>query len=352
MKKITYLYILVVAVLFSACEEEAEKVTISSDPSAPALTSPGTDGMEFEKDDAAGTIDYTWDEADFGFDASVTYVVQIAMDDTFTGAADIATSQESTGSAVVADVNAVLLAWGLTIDESATIKGRVYATVSADVDTVFSEISDFTVTPYETLIDYPMAYVPGAYQGWSPGADDGRLYSYNFNSVYQGVIRIIDGAAGDPAANTEFKITPEANWDNAWGGSLTADGTDYAGTLDAAGGNFSVVPGVYEFIVDVNALTISMEKTDDWGIIGDSTPDGWDGDTDMTYNGQRQVWEITTDLTAGEFKFRANDAWDLNLGDTGADGTLEGGGDNIAVAAGNYTIRLDVVNSTYQLIAN
>lgn len=353
MKKLTYIYILMLAVLFGACEDEAEKVMISSNPVGPTLTGPGADGMEFAKEDAASTIDYSWTTADYGFDASVTYFVQIAMDDTFTQSADIVSSQESSGSAVVGDINGVLLSWGLPINEQATIKGRVFSTVNANVDTIFSEVVDFTVTPYETLIDYPIIYVPGAYQGWSPGADNGRLYSYGFNSVYEGIVRIVDGAAADPTANTEFKLTPEANWDNSWGlGSLTANGDDYSGTIDG-GDNISVKPGVYKFTVDVSALTIELEKTDDWGIIGDATPNGWsDPDTDMMYNGQRQVWEITTDLTDGFLKFRANDDWGVNYGDNEPDGTIDGSGSDIAVTAGNYTIRLDLANEKYELIAN
>ncbi len=42
-------------------------------------------------------------------------------------------------------------------------------------------------------------------------------------------------------------------------------------------------------------------------------------------------------------KFRANDDWPWNYGDTGADGSLENDGDNIVVDTdGNYTIVLDL----------
>lgn len=335
--------------LFGACEDEVEKVIISSNPEGPALSGPGDGGMEFEKEDAGESIEYTWTEADYGFDGSVTYFVQIGMDDTFTGGANIVSSQELSGSAIVGDINGVLLSWGLPIGEQTTIKARVFSTINVNVDTIFSTVSDFTVTPYETLIDYPMIYVPGAYQGWSPGADNGRLYSYGFNSVYEGVLRIVEGA--NPSSS--FKVTPEANWDNAWGGVLTADGSIYSGSLDPSGGDFSIDAGTYMITADVSSLTIELEKTDDWGIIGDATPNGWsDPDTDMMYNGQRQVWEITTDLTDGFLKFRANDGWDLNYGDNEPDGTIDGGGSDIAVTAGNYTIRLDLINEKYELIAN
>jgi len=59
-------------------------------------------------------------------------------------------------------------------------------------------------------------------------------------------------------------------------------------------------------------------------------------------------------MTDGEFKFRTNDSWDVNYGDTGLDWSLEAGGDNIPVTAGNYNIILDFSNPdapTYTLTA-
>ena len=336
-------------VFFSACEKDEDKVYISENPTAPTLQSPASpSGMTFIKDDAAEMIGFSWTAADFGFQASITYGVQLALEDDFSDASTILTTQDLTDSVSVADINGILLGKELAIGEAATIKCRVFAMVSTNIDSSFSASQDYTVTPYETLIDYPMIYVPGAYQGWSPGAENGRLYSYNFNDIYEGIIRL-DG--GDPV---EFKIAPAANWDNSWGGTLTASGSDYTGTLDASGSNFSVAAGTYIFTVDVSALTIDMEATDDWGIIGSAVPPyDWSVDVNLFYNGQRQMWEVTGDFNAGEFKFRANDDWGINYGDSGADGSLDSGGDNIVLsAAGNYTIRLDLVNMTYSVEAN
>ena len=57
-----------------------------------------------------------------------------------------------------------------------------------------------------------------------------------------------------------------------------------------------------------------------------------------------------------KLRFRANDAWDWNYGDTGADVLLDLGGDNIAVpTGGNYTVVLDLSNPreyTYSLTLN
>jgi hypothetical protein len=64
--------------------------------------------------------------------------------------------------------------------------------------------------------------------------------------------------------------------------------------------------------------------------------------------------ECNYSTTGGqEVKFRANDAWTLNYGDTGADGSLEPDGGNIAVpTTGTYIVTLDLSNPrayTYSL---
>ena len=75
----------------------------------------------------------------------------------------------------------------------------------------------------------------------------------------------------------------------------------------------------------------------------------------MSYDATNKIWIITMDLTAGQIKFRANHAWDINYGDNNADGTLELNGADIVVGvAGNYTIILNLNNPvyTYLLIKN
>ena len=55
-------------------------------------------------------------------------------------------------------------------------------------------------------------------------------------------------------------------------------------------------------------------------------------------------------LTDGEFKFRANNAWDVDYGDNGADGTLESGGDNIVISGdGVYHVVLNLNSQTYSI---
>ncbi|MBE0424751.1 MAG: SusF/SusE family outer membrane protein, partial [Lutibacter sp.] len=90
-----------------------------------------------------------------------------------------------------------------------------------------------------------------------------------------------------------------------------------------------------------SALTYTIEAYT-WGLVGDATTNGWDGpDMPMAYDSFSDTWKAIVTLKTGEMKFRFNNDWGLNYGDTGADGTLENGGANIAVTAGNYLVVLD-----------
>ena len=76
-----------------------------------------------------------------------------------------------------------------------------------------------------------------------------------------------------------------------------------------------------------------------FGIIGPAQDGGWDVDTDMTWNAEKGAWVATNvTLKADELKFRANDAWDINVGGS-LDNLIENAG-NIKVEAGTYDIEL------------
>ena len=174
-------------------------------------------------------------------------------------------------------------------------------------------------------------YVPGGHQGWDPGSAP-SLYNRNFDFKYNGFVYFGED-------NTEFKFTTERNWD----GPAYGDGGD--GTLSSDGGNLvASEAGMYKIDVDLSGSPVySMVKTE-WGLIGDATEGGWDNSTPMTYDPETALWTVTTTLGTGEFKFRANDGWDINLG--GDINNLSFGADNIPVTEeGTYEISLDLSDS-------
>jgi len=194
------------------------------------------------------------------------------------------------------------------------------------------------VAPNDGNTTYPVIYVPGGYQGWSP-ATANQLASKNNDNTYEGYVYF-------PADQKEFKITLGPDWNN----NLGDDGAN--GSLEPNGANLSVPEaGFYKFNVDLTALTYTLLKTE-WGLIGSATADGWNSDQNMSYDAAAGTWNIIVNLVAGEVKFRANDDWGLNYGDDGANALLEAGGQNIAIPGpGTYTIKLylDKPDYTYSI---
>ena len=253
---------------------------------------------------------------------------------------------------VVFDGNSIRTWGGTTFIVSAAIGGEMNAanfgvgggwggtrTTSAFVGK-FPEVGGTVVEAIFDSGDYPLLNVPGAYQGWDPANDDTALTSINSDDNYEGYIYFAEAGA--------FKFA-QGSWDTNWGDS------DGDGILEPGGDDITVDPGFYRVQVNLNDLSYSLTETN-WGLIGDATPGGWDSDTDMTYNPDENAWEIVTDLVGGlNVKFRANDGWDINLGDTGPDALLEYDGDNIVIpGSGSYTIRLYLSKQdyTYSIVSN
>lgn len=133
-----------------------------------------------------------------------------------------------------------------------------------------------------------------------------------------------------------FKFCTQKNWDGTnYGGAFFGESEDNIMMTQEA--------GFYQVDVDLSAKTYTLSPFI-IGIIGDATPTGWDGDTDMTYNAEEHCWELkNVKLSDGEMKFRSNHSWnDPNPNWGGTLDALVQKGDNIAVAAGTYDIKLEV----------
>lgn len=196
--------------------------------------------------------------------------------------------------------------------------------------------------PRKLKADYPVIYVPGDYQEptWDP-ANSNQLASVLSDGTYEGYIYV--------EAGKQFKFTDGPSWDVNYGDD------NFDGTLEPGGANIvAAETGYYKLNVNLNDFTYTMVKTD-WGVIGDATAGGWDIDQNMTYDPASKTWNAMLDLTAGGMKFRANDGWDINYGDTGVDGVLDAGGDNIAIPeAGTYviTMKLGTPDYVYSVVRN
>lgn len=191
--------------------------------------------------------------------------------------------------------------------------------------------------------DYPVLYLPGNYQigaGYSVGDWDPAsapvLYSKASDGSYEGYIYFPD--------NTELKVCEGPNWDANWG-DLTNDGI-----LDTdANNNIKIAEaGMYKINVNMTTKEIAILKTT-WSIIGGAVPPyDWSADINLTLDPVTHLWSVVASLKAGEFKFRANNAWDIDFG-MGDDGYLAyGSPTNLSIAeTGKYLVTLDLNNGDY-----
>src|SRR5258706_9454414 len=85
------------------------------------------------------------------------------------------------------------------------------------------------------------------------------------------------------------------------------------------------------------------------GLIGSATPGGWGADTNMVQDAVNpDLWSLDVLLTDGEAKFRANDAWAQNWGNTDFPlgvGTQDG--PNIPVRAGMHHVTFNSATGGY-----
>ena len=168
----------------------------------------------------------------------------------------------------------------------------------------------------------PILYMAGDANGWKQidvlNSDDGAHFTGYMYLNQNG-----------------FKFSTQPNW----------DGTNYGADFDTApdAGNIVITEeaGFYQVDVDLSAKTYTLTPFT-IGIIGNATPTGWAGDTDMTYNPEERCWELkNVTLTDGEMKFRHTNDWNLSWGGE-LDNLTTQNGPNIAVAAGTYDIKLKV----------
>lgn len=330
----------VLALAVFSCEKDEDRVVLSVN-AVPSLGLSASTITLTEANANNTAVTATIAAADYGFSAPATYRLQFdKKGNNFAGAQEvILTSLNRVFTH--AQLNQIAVNLGLPTGVAGDLEVRVKSDLT-NAPTLFSNVASLRVTPYRVVIVYPTLYVPGSYQGWAPDKAD-RLVSLRRNDRYEGFVNF-------PDASTEFKFTDAPNWNNGIFGDV--GGT--SGKLVKGGGDNLKVTGAgyYRLNADLSDNTWTALRTD-WGVIGSATPGGWGDDTNMTYDAVSKSWKVTMTLTAGEIKFRANDGWDINFGDTGANRSLEYGGDNIQIAAaGTYDIELilsDPTEFTYKV---
>ena len=301
-------------------------------------------------------VTFSWSAADFGVPTQVNYSLEAARAAAPEAVVTITSGLTVTTAEITYDVlnqilfNDLKLADGVAEDVTFKVGAKLgeYEKIYSNAITVSCK-----VTAAEKV--YPKLTVAGsyAYNNWSPGKGQ-FVYDFAGTDVqYSGVIDF-----GEDVSALQFKFVGEAWGNNEFSVPAGEAQTPEAAELPlVAGGGDNIAAynthRYYSLTLDKSApKVIKNFSFNSIGVIGDATATGWDADTDMQFNPEKQRFYVDMTLADGTIKFRANDAWDLNWG--GADGALVVNGDNIAVTAGNYRIYVnlnDPANPVYELVA-
>ena len=286
---------------------------------------------------------FSWSAAEFGFDhRNPDYVLRMDLaGNNFANSISLGTTREHQFTVLNSRINQNLLTLGAEPGEKLSVQFKLIASISADIRAE-SNIVQVDLTAMDVVIDYPKLYVAGDHNGW---AFTDMIYSFKSDDVYEGYIWMDNGDNWN-----KFKMSMVPDWVEEYViGDPDPSGT--SGTLQVGnwGGNdINATEGIgyYHLVANLNNLTYQVFKTE-WAVTGDFN--GWSF-TPMQFDVGSKTWSLTADLTAGGFKFIANENWSLIYGDDELDGILDPGhdGNNIQIEEdGNYTIILNLHDVPY-----
>lgn len=360
MKNIYKILIAFIGVLAVSCNADAvDNRPIVEAVSTPEITAPAT-GKQFvlSEDHASDeAAKFTWTKAVYSAPVVVSYKLLIdKKGGDFTKAVTLETTNNTTEvSVLVKDLNQAAVDLGAPTEVASQFDVKVTSDISGGVPQI-SKVITITVTPYAGKVAYNFTdwYLIGA-------AVEGA-WDNNADTKHQPMFR--DGKNADLYKFTGFfkagnfkLISEKGSWANQLGkaGSGTIE-------INSNAGEFTIpTDGYYTFKFDTKALTFTLVAYDasaaksfaTVGIIGDSTPGGWDASTAMVKSTfSVHAWNLgVTPLKDGGLKFRANDSWDVAWGGTTA---FSGGGtgDNIPVAKSKYVIYFNDLDGSYLAIPN
>lgn len=339
----------------SSCEDR-EIITIENQ-SAPIVMDLSAQNLVLDSNFPANpALTINWDAATFTVPVEVKYQVEISASETFTNPQVLVVSTlETFKSFTTLEMNNAAKLIGLVPDVVQKMYFRVSSFTGTNSDLLQkSNVTSLSVKPYlaRPIYSYTDLYLIGdaTAGGWDNFATNGNLLpmlkkseagKYEFTGLFK--------AGG-------FKmIKVKGDWTAQFGlGSAT-------GVLSTDGGSGDIkvlTEGYYKLTVDTANLTYTFVPVTNPGttyekisMIGTST-DGADVQlTKSTFDAH--LWMAKkVSMKTGVFKFRANNAWDVNWG-TNSEyfGIGVAGGADIPLAAEwTYDVYFNDVTGNYTLI--
>ncbi len=340
-------------IALGSCEKEDDKV-IAQGIEAPTLVSPNATLTLKPEADAIPALTMVWDHGDYDVNTPINYTIEVDnLGNEFAEALEIGTTSERFYTWTVKDLNTIALGKDLEAGTEGALEVRIKSVLGSEgFDEMISNIGILTITPYEavvTPVGGPKFFMVGNFQKYYDAAEwtpteairMSHIGSSDEELIFEAFVKLNEGDG--------FKFINDAlDW-----GDLTSNigtiGGAQDGKLENSGGSSDIKApetGLFYVKVDITNLTYQLVKMD-WGIIGDATPNGWDGETAMEYDFDNNKFTLSTNLVSGELKFRSQNAsniifgedWKFNVG-AGDPVAADINDSNFTVTAGSATLEL------------
>ncbi len=374
MKTIKLIALLLLAAIgFNACESD-DSLTYTAQP-AGELSFTNSFLEEYVLiPSASGNLGerFTWNDADFDVETSINYELQKSISGDFTDMEVVGTTAENSYAVTIGELLDYAEEAGLDNDattEDMPNTGSVYFRVRATIgtDAALEIVSDMQALNLKLIegdggvVEEPLLNLflvgDATAPGWSENNNNPALIRHADNTnmyTYKGFF--VGGGEG-------FKLLETlGQWQPQWG---AGENPGEAAVNDGSGSDPSAfaiaADGYYEFNINIDDMTYTLVDYDasaaatytTVSMIGDSTPGGWDADTDLTQSSfDSHIWSATgVEFVDGELKFRADNDWAVNWGSTTAiSGFGTQDGTNIPVSAGTYDVWFNDLDGGYILI--
>lgn len=387
MKKIILASLLAGVALFglTSCEDDNDSNPTVKQPDTFVLNTPALAVNVYDLENS-DSITFTCSQPDYGYTASVTYILQISTNGSWDEVEGDATpnyysvtntSTTAMIAASAAEINTdVLKLKGYTDEASVEDSVRLYVRMMAQLSSgypCYSNVVQIVVHPYYQVLtsaDPELWYLIGGAVG------DGSWGSEIGTSVYP--MSPVAGADYDAAtgkgpltytgyfpADGEFKIvkTP-GEWADQWGATDGDITKPYLKDAAGEGGNFKITEAGY-YDININTLTNTCSVTkssatpSEYSVLYISGSfNEWGTDTEMspvdTYAGAiNHIWKYTLTIDSdAEVKFLNTD-WSPNWGAAEFPyGWGVNNGANIPAAAGSYTVIFNDIDGYYHFFSN
>ncbi len=366
MKKITInnKFIIALLMLFSiiACDDR-ELVTVDNQSSPIVADLSVTDLFLDENFPNNPALTLHWEVAAYSVPVSINYKIEISATESFENPVELSTvvSSKNYITFTTTEMNKAAKNIGLVADVAQKMYFRVTSYLGDGELSAVSNITYVTITPYVSSPTYTYTdlYLIGSS---TPAAWDNTTDNINLipllKSTTSTSVYTYTGYFKASGTDGGFKIIKtKGSWDVQYGLGSSS------GLLSNDGGSGNIpVPsdGYYKVTINISTLVYTLVAVDDPATTYNSisligTINGnWDTDTQLTQSSfDPHLWILgSASLSAGEFKFRANNAWDVSWGSSAEYfGTATVGGDNIPLTAEwTYNVYFNDITGDYTII--